>query len=282
MPPLEMRFEKLAITPALAEQFLKRNVVNRKRISKLWVDALAREMKQGSFLTTDQGLAFNTKGDLINGQHRLNAIVQSGCTVVMWVCWDCPAETAMKWPVDRGLARSAGDMLGLSKIDAAMTDLILRLHTGRPGRFTIGERETTYDMFRIHLATLTSHCNTGARTRSKTVCRLAALLRMLQHGEEPVLQYRAFLLLDYGAMWPSVQALTRKVTLTDHDKHESDYILMSRVWIALDPAKKNITKIQINDHAVQISEMRDTLVSLGLQSRLEAAGCVDDPLNTDQ
>ena len=264
-----MRHQEMAITPALAEQFLKMNVVNRKHVRLTWVDTLASEMKQGSFRMTHQGIAFNTKGELLDGQHRLLAIIKSGCTVMMDVAFDCPAETAMEWPVDRGAMRSVGDAMGISPTEASLMDAILALWKRSRSKFTTQERRATWDLFRVHFATIQEMCNTSRKTVSQVAIKVPVLLRILQHGESPGLQYRAFVLMDFPAMWPSVQALTRQLTVAQIKRKEPASVMMARAWIAFDPAKKNVSRIQINDHSTQMSEMRDVLASTGLGVALE-------------
>lgn len=264
-----MRYVKMTITPEMAEQFLKRNLVNRKHIRLSWVQALAAEMRQGTFRLTHQGIAFNTKGDLIDGQHRLHAIIESGCTVEMYVAFDCPADTAMEWPVDRGAMRSVADTMGIHPQEAALVDAILALWKRSRSKFTTLERRATWDLFRIHFATIQEMCNTSRKTISQVAVKVPVLLRIIQHGNDPGLQYRALVLMDFPEMWPSIQALTRQLTVSELKKKEPVSALMARVWIAFDPSKKNISRIQVNDPVIQITEMRDLLASIGLGAALE-------------
>lgn len=68
------------VNPDQAIQWLEGNVRNRK-IDQKWVDYLAVEMLAGRWKTTHQGLAFDRSDTLIDGQHRLWALIQSGCTI---------------------------------------------------------------------------------------------------------------------------------------------------------------------------------------------------------
>ncbi len=68
------------IDPDLAMLWLEGNVHNRK-IDQKWVDYLAAEMTAGRWKTTHQGIAFDGSNTLIDGQHRLWAVIQSGCTI---------------------------------------------------------------------------------------------------------------------------------------------------------------------------------------------------------
>ncbi len=103
------------ITPKRAAAYLEKNVSNR-TVRKGTVAAYARDMKQGNWVPTHQGIAFNDREELIDGQHRLHSIVESGVTVRMLVTRGIPAETGSMQTmdaVDRGAVRGVADQLQL-------------------------------------------------------------------------------------------------------------------------------------------------------------------------
>jgi len=55
---------------------------------------LAREMSSGNWHdTTNDLIVVSKSGTLINGQHRMSAVVASGVTVKFWVMYDAPDES---------------------------------------------------------------------------------------------------------------------------------------------------------------------------------------------
>lgn len=72
------------------------------------VDYLASEMAAGRWHLTHQGIAFDSDV-LVDGQHRLLAVVQSGVTIQAWVFGDVPL--AVQCLVDKGRVRSIADEL---------------------------------------------------------------------------------------------------------------------------------------------------------------------------
>lgn len=72
-----MRSELERVTPERAAKYLEDNEGNRP-IRQLWVDSLAKMIERGEWHATHQGIAFSKKGRLLDGQHRLLAIVQAG------------------------------------------------------------------------------------------------------------------------------------------------------------------------------------------------------------
>lgn len=114
---IEVRFEFIDVTPAMARAWLVGNNKRNRKLRETTSAAYAQDMRNGDWLLNHQGLAFNTAGELIDGQHRLSAVVESGCTVKMLVSHGWPAATTRRAKlmdtVDRGAARSIADMLGL-------------------------------------------------------------------------------------------------------------------------------------------------------------------------
>ena len=75
------------ITPRQAEAYLAANVGNRP-VLRAVVARYAREMAAGNWLLTHQGIAFDSQGKLVDGQHRLMAIIEAGRAVQMVVTRD--------------------------------------------------------------------------------------------------------------------------------------------------------------------------------------------------
>ncbi len=107
-----MRAELELITPIKAAAILKNHNQNNRNISTTTVNVLAREMSEGRWGLTHQGIAFYDDGTLADGQHRLSAVVASGCSVEFLVTYGTKRESSMF--VDTGRARSTGDVVKLS------------------------------------------------------------------------------------------------------------------------------------------------------------------------
>lgn len=110
-----IRSQWIDVTPELARRWLENNFVNR-RLDDGVVAAYARDMRNGVWVPTHQGVAFNDRDELIDGQHRLRAIVLTGLTIRMMVTFGLPSVIAGKEmttmdAVDRGRTRSVADQL---------------------------------------------------------------------------------------------------------------------------------------------------------------------------
>lgn len=73
------------ITPAIAAEMLKKNYMLNRHVRSTHVAALATIMRNGGWMLTPQGISFDTGGALIDGQHRLHAVIHAGVSVDMMV-----------------------------------------------------------------------------------------------------------------------------------------------------------------------------------------------------
>ena len=146
------------ITPAMAADWLKNNFNNRP-VSEDVVKAYARDMINGVWMPTHQGIAFNDEDRLIDGQHRLRAIVLANVTVRMMVTFNLRSEiegsqmTTMDC-VDRGRTRSVADQLkiqhGLKNGTqiAQVTSALAGLCYERLRRLSVGQTLDIYHEFK--------------------------------------------------------------------------------------------------------------------------------------
>ncbi len=71
----------------------------------------AEAMRRGDWLVTHQGIAFDTNGVLVDGQHRLAAIIEADLPVEVTVFTDVEPDTFDV--LDTGKRRNAADVLAI-------------------------------------------------------------------------------------------------------------------------------------------------------------------------
>ena len=103
------------VTPEMAKAWLDRNTQNRKMRRDV-VDAFARDMKNGNWQTTHQGIAFDKNGVLIDGQHRLAAIVKSGVAIDLLVMRGFEPN-AINY-IDMGVKRRISDVIAVKYVQS--------------------------------------------------------------------------------------------------------------------------------------------------------------------
>jgi hypothetical protein len=105
-----VRSKVQTITPAKASEWLEANTTNRP-VSRTVVRSFAEAMKRGEWIVTHQGIAFDVSGVLIDGQHRLAAVVDADIPVAMTVFTDVDDGTFDV--LDTGKRRNAADVLAI-------------------------------------------------------------------------------------------------------------------------------------------------------------------------
>ena len=73
------------IGPEKAIEYLTHNTKNYRRIKQAVVKRYAKSMQMGRWEKNGEPIIFDEDGNLLDGQHRLSAVVKSGCFVVMFV-----------------------------------------------------------------------------------------------------------------------------------------------------------------------------------------------------
>jgi hypothetical protein len=128
MTELKLDIKIEDISPAKAHLYLAAAGPNR-TVRKAAVTQYASDMAAGLWRQTGQGIIFDIEGRLMDGQHRLQAIIQSNRTVKMTVVRGV-SPSAMPM-IDVGLKRTVGDSLGIAGVtNAAQVAAVARLALG--------------------------------------------------------------------------------------------------------------------------------------------------------
>lgn len=101
-----MHTETLVVTPEQAQKWLDTNSPRQRSLIQRKVDQLSQSMERGEWLITHQGIALDTLGNLVDGQHRLNAVIMYGKPVEMTVTFDTPPTENIFHAIDTGTVRA--------------------------------------------------------------------------------------------------------------------------------------------------------------------------------
>lgn len=99
------------ITPLDAQALLDRNDSNRNIRARV-VSAYARDMSAGRWLTTGETIKIGHGGELLDGQHRLEAIASTGLAQRLLVVTGLDPEA--RRVIDTGAIRTGGDALRMA------------------------------------------------------------------------------------------------------------------------------------------------------------------------
>lgn len=104
--PIDIYFER--ISPAQAKRWLKDNVSNNRAVNLNYVASYAKSMKNGTWdHSNGESIAFNQTGKLVNGQHRLHAIILANKSVWMMIMMGVSKDAILT--LDDGNARTLKD-----------------------------------------------------------------------------------------------------------------------------------------------------------------------------
>jgi hypothetical protein len=107
---VRVRSKVQTITPKKASEMLEANTSNRP-VSQPVVRSFAEAMRRGDWMVTHQGIAFDINGVLVDGQHRLAAVIEAEVPVAMTVFTEVGADTFDV--LDTGKRRNAADVLAI-------------------------------------------------------------------------------------------------------------------------------------------------------------------------
>ena len=113
---LKMTETTRTINPEFAHKLLKYNPKNR-RLNHAHVMGLASQMEEGLFMPELGFISFDKKGQLIDGQHRLHAIIESQTSFKMKIITGLNPD--VRNIIDTGLKRSLADILRMDGVENA-------------------------------------------------------------------------------------------------------------------------------------------------------------------
>jgi hypothetical protein len=243
------------ISPKIATDWLRRNVSNRSQRPGT-VKRYAITMANGKWMLTPEGICFDVSGRLLNGQHRLAAIVQSGVEVEAVVFRGVNSDVFCAF--DRGLNRSHADALSIDRRLAEVARLAASVCLGNSGTVPDFRVAEMADLLGSNHAELTEFCASRVRVFASASFRLAACVRMLVGNPNYVKHiYRGLCLGDTASLPPVAQSLIGAVAsgrvVTGGGGFQFD--LLSRAWKVFDESKRNASKIVVDRAITGASEI---------------------------
>lgn len=123
------------VTPETAEAWLGKNMVNNRKLRSAAVAKYSRDMKAGTWQLNGESIKFDRNGELLDGQHRLHAIVHAGVSIDLLVVRNLDPNHYQS--VDTGLRRGYRDVL---KLRGETNTAILAATLARITNWNAGER----------------------------------------------------------------------------------------------------------------------------------------------
>lgn len=250
------------ITPEVAKTYLLANTKSQRAVRHAWVVSLAAMIKSGEFILTHQGIAFDSNGVLIDGQHRLLAIALADKPVEMMVTRGVDPEV---WgATDQGVVRTSMEVTGLDKKIAEVARFIATLGFSE-------RRPSAKMLIRIANSRLGVKAEeirrfAPAQVRYYTTApmlTIAAIRDCMSASDFAKHQFRALSTQDFDSMTSCSKALCRQVSTGKINGFKGPD-MYCRAWKVFDPEKAGVSKIQVSedDHRPTIAEIRFNMESL--------------------
>lgn len=150
-----MNYSIQSIDPVGAERMLGNNASNR-HIRPLLVKKYASDMAEGRWEFTPAPICLSPAGEVTDGQHRLSAIIESGCTLEFLVVYNDTSKIK-----DIGAPRSVMDLghyqgIEMTGMAAAVSRAMLR--TQNPGLSGAQSKVAILEFFKNHKEAILFAC----------------------------------------------------------------------------------------------------------------------------
>jgi hypothetical protein len=270
------QFVKEVITPERAAAWLRNNPANR-RIRPRHVRMLCASMRAGEWKETHQAIGIDSDGIVVDGQHRLAAIVMFGQPVQMWVAYGVGKDTF--GAVDTGLARDVADhFTGKKEVPQVAAFLARLVH---------GTTCTIKQIAQVHEVTgglserlIETHGQKRKGVTSAPV-RAAAALQVLRGHDELYVVNLYGMLSRFDTANPDLppigHAFLRQAASghshTNRSGVSQPYDSFVRALQVFDKSKAASQRLILKDPEPHLADARrDVLSLLGVNSNTEAAG----------
>lgn len=136
-------FELVTVTPAMAAQWLENNPSNRP-ISRVVTGRYAAAIRRGDWVFNGDSIRFDADGQLLDGQHRLRAVIDADTAITTGVVRGLAPETQQT--MDQGMRRTFAQVLQMRGFGNAATLAAVTNHMFRYERY-LEERVTMLDKY---------------------------------------------------------------------------------------------------------------------------------------
>ena len=262
-----MQYAIEVINPQVAQAHLGKNIGNRK-LRVAHVRNLAGAMSRGEWRLTHQGIAFSETGRLIDGQHRLNAVIESGKSVAMVVIRGLPDDSFKA--VDLGNRRTTADVLAEDQKLVEVANLICFLMTGT-SRPTPDEVIAWLPKFTETHQFIVEGKRGTARGVSSAGMRLAAVLSV-HDGQDPNYVrsiYAALIGMDMESLPPIGRSLVAQIASSTFGGRgtgrATSLAALARGMVVFDQSKADMRRVLVKDSATSLAWARNILRKMEAQ-----------------
>lgn len=233
------------ITPEIAAYILRGNTHNRE-INQRQVAIWAEAMRRGEWKLTHQGIAISSDGRLIDGQHRLLAIIKAGIALEMMVATDQDFDEVFKL-IDKVYKRTLSHSTRLPKKTAEVCALFGRILTQSSVMIS---SDQALKIFNSGVGENLDWLLTGSAKNTKIYgsasARVAAIALMLDGHDKTYVQDLYSNLINVRVDFlPPIAIAFHKQVHQGRIHSSNNYALIARCLKVFDQKRRNQTKLTL-------------------------------------
>ena len=228
------------ITPGYAKELLEKTqaagILNRKA-SPRTVDIYANEMKRGNWKLNSESIKIDENGFILDGQHRLMACAQSGCSFQSVVNYGVARDTFDT--IDCGRIRTGTQVLQMSGVQyhTVITGIVNGISEFRSyGHLAIKERRLTPSAVLEEYNSRPADYDEAARIAMKAVCE--------SHAMTPKSVGTLYFALVHDVGAPKAKAEKFFMEINSFDTAENPVIEKMRRWNLANKDKRISEKLR--------------------------------------
>lgn len=238
------------ITPLYAKKLLSLNKNNRP-VNKYRVSAYASDMKNGCWQLTHQGILIGKNGNVIDGQHRLYAVIESGASINTLVSISDEIDSPLNCMVDTQMTRAQSFITGKSQMLIATSNAAIESTIGNWNRTaSIGTTEKNRVLVIIEpyfndLMSGSKTSCTGITSASVIIGAIANMYSDDSNYDYVIQQFNAMRSADFQNLSTMSGSFFRQVAI-DRVKYTRKE-LVARSFRAFDYKRRNLSRLQVKD-----------------------------------
>lgn len=181
------------VTPKKAEAWINLNTVNRS-LREGVVEAYAADMKSGNWTACPEPISFCTDNSLADGQHRLFAIIESGCSITFPIARGLTQRDRLN--LNTGLGRTLVDNARISgaseDISNSLVSTARAIAYGEPGgagRLSNAQKLALVEQYREPAAWAVSHVRHLRYLCNAPICAAVGRAYMHERDHDKLLRF---------------------------------------------------------------------------------------------
>lgn len=248
------------ITPKVAEFLLNLNWPQNRKLVESTVKSYTASIKHGNWKLNGMPIVVSSKGNMLNGQHRLFAVIEAEADIQSVIQFGIDEDTFDT--MDCGTNRPMWYLSDMSPPRAAALNFIIKM--------TFGNHESSVANLHKMAVPYGEYVDTLIRLQTKTtpmlrqapVTAAGAIWMRSGHAAYVVDVYANLVNLNSGDLPPIGKSFLRQcMEAATSGRKPVGYDLFSRAFKVFDPANADVRKVQLRDPAFTVDIARNMVLT---------------------